>query len=340
MKPVSFYVGIDISNRDFTASILKTPKGPIKTMTEIPNKLPGFERFESWLYKNQIHKDNCVICMEATGVYGEALSYFLTAKGYQVAVEPPLKVKRAFSVKGHKNDKVDSMKIAEYAYRYFDQLRLWRPKSDIIEQIKVLLMAREQLVRQKTALLNTLNALKKKVVKTPLATNIFQNNVQLLVEQIKKIEKEIKKLIDQHPDFKNTVHLLISIPGVGMLLAANFLVATNGFQNPLALQHRKAAAYIGICPYQHTSGSSVHKKPSITKYGPSRLRKLLHLAARCVVNHNANFSAYYQLKIAQGKQKKLVINNVANKLLKIMCAIIRTQKPFVDNHISIYPHFA
>jgi transposase len=340
MNSVPFYVGIDISNNDFAASIFTAPTDPIKTMAEIPNEFSGFEKFESWLINNQVQTSTCVICLEATGVYGEALSYFLTAKGYQIAVEPPLKVKRAFSDKGHKNDKVDSKNISEYAFRFFDELKFWRPKANVIEQIKVLLMAREQLVEQRTALSNTLKALRKKVVQTPLANDIYQKNVERFSAQIKKIEKELNKLIDKHPDFKNTVKFLDSIPGVGLLLAANFLVATDGFENEMAFQYRKTSAYIGICPYEHTSGTSVYKKPRIPKYGPARLRKLLHLAARSVVIHNADFSTYYIQKIAQGKAKKLVLNNVSNKLLKTMCAVTRTQKPFVDNYVSIHPQFA
>jgi transposase len=340
MNPVPFYVGIDISNNDFAASIFTAPTDPIKTMAEIPNEFSGFEKFESWLINNQVQNSTCVVCLEATGVYGEALSYFLTAKGYQVAVESPLKVKRAFSDKAHKNDKTDSKKISEYAYRYFDELKFWRPKANIVEQIKVLLMAREQLVGQKTALSNTLKVLRKKVVQTPLANDIYKKNVERFSTQIKKIEKELEKLVDKHPDFKNTVKFLDSIPGVGLLLAANFLVATEGFDNEIAFQYRKASAFIGICPYQHSSGTSVYKKPRIPNYGPPRLRKLLHLAARSVVTHNADFSTYYIQKIAQGKARKLILNNVSNKLLKIMCAVTRTQKPFVDNYVSIHPQFA
>lgn len=340
MNSVHFYVGIDISNVDFAASIFTEPQAPIQTIKEIPNQFNGFEKFESWLINNNVQPNTCVICMEATGVYGEALSYWLTAKGYRVAVEPPLKVKRAFPDKGHKNDAIDSKEISEYAFRYFDELKYWRPKANIIEQIQVLLMAREQLVEQKTALTNTLKSLRKKVVQTPLANDIYQQNVQRFSAQIKKIEKELEKLINKHPDFRNTVKFLDSIPGVGLLLAANFLVATNGFQNEIAFQYRKASAYIGICPYQHSSGTSVYRKPRIAHYGPSRLRKLLHLAARSVVTHNQSFALYYHQKIAQGKQRKLILNNVSNKLLKIMCAITRTQKPFVDNHVSIHPQIA
>jgi transposase len=338
MEHVQFYVGIDISQDDFACSILTSPDSPVQTLEDIPNDISGFEKLESWIISNQVLSDNCVICLEATGVYGESLCYWLISKGFKVAVEPPLKVKRAFSDKSHKNDKVDSRTIAEYAYRYFDELRLWRPKNEIVEHIKVLLMTREQLVKQKTALNNTLKALKKKVVQTPFANKIYENNINLLKKQIKDIEKEVQKHIDKHPDFKNTVRFLDSITGVGLLLAANFLVISNGFENELAINYRQAAAFIGICPYEHRSGTSVYKKPRIPKYGPSVARKLLHLAARSVITHNENFNRYFMLKLSQGKNKSLIINNVSNKLLKIMCAIIRTQRPYVKNYVSINPN--
>lgn len=340
MKPVKFYVGIDIAKDDFAASIITAPGSPLLSFTEISNNISGFEQFETWLIKNQVSQNNGIICLEATGVYGEALSYWLTAKSYRVAVEPPLKVQRSFKDKSHKNDKADSRKISEYAYRFVDELRIWHPKPDVVEQIRVLLMTREQLVRQKTALSNTLQSLKKKVVQTPLANDIFSENIARFATQIKKIEKELQKQIDQYPDFKKTVSDLDSVPGVGLLLAANFLVATDGFENELAIQYRKFAAFAGICPYEFNSGSSVYRKPRIPKYGPPRLRKLLHLAARSIVTHNVKFQRYYEFKQMEGKEKSLIINNVSNKIIKIMCAIVRTQRPYVDNYVSVHPKYA
>lgn len=338
MKYPQFYLGIDISNRDFAASIFTAPGAPILSLTQISNDISGFERFEFWLNSNKVKSDNSIICMEATGVYGEALSYWLTAKGYKVAVEPPLKVKRSFSDKSHKNDKADSKKISEYAFRYFDELNIWRPKPAIVEKINVLLMTREQLVEQKTAMQNTFTALQKKTVQASLANGIYKKNIEQFQVQIKKIEKEIKKTIEADPDLNRTFQHLILIPGVALLLAANFLVVTNGFENELAVNYRKAAAYIGICPYQHSSGTSVYKKPRIPNYGPPRMRKLLHLASRSVVTHSKRFSGYYKQKVAQGKARKLVLNNVSNKILKIMCAIVRTDSPYVDNYVSINPN--
>jgi transposase len=200
-----------------------------------------------------------------------------------------------------------------------------------------LLSTREQLVQQKTALTNALKAHKIKVVQTPLANEIYAENLARFNVQIKLIENEIQKKIDQHPNFRKTVSHLKSIPGIGLLLSANFLVATDGFENDLALKYRKASAFIGICPYEHTSGSSVYRRPRTPKYGPSKLRKLIHLAARSVVTHKAGFREYYVQKQLQGKAKTLILNNVANKLLKIMCAIVRTQRAYHEKHISVHP---
>jgi transposase len=331
------YVGVDISNLDFCASIFTAPKEAIITSTTIPNDVSGFEKLETWLIEQQVKANDSVICLEATGVYGEALSYYFTAKGFPVAVEPPLKVKRSFPDKGHKNDQVDSREIAEYAYRYSDELRIWHPKAQIIEQMQVLLMTREQLVNQRTVCKNTARVLNKKIVQTPLANKIYKQNIAHFDKQIQSIEKELKNLVNNHPDFRNHLQKLKTIPGIALLAVTNFMVITNGFENELAHNYRKASAFIGICPYQHQSGTSVRKKDRCARYGPQRLRKLLHLAARSAITHHPGFRKYYEQKKAQGKPVRLILNNVGNKLLKIMCAIIRTQRNYVENYVSFNP---
>ena len=335
-----FYVGIDISNNDFCASLYTIPKAPIETITDVGNNVSGFEKLETWLINHQVLVSESILCLEATGVYGEAFSYYFVAKGYKVAVEPPLKVKRSFPDKRHKTDKVDSKEIAEYAYRYSDELRLWHPKAQVIEQMQVLLMTREQIITQRTACKNTQRALRKKIVQTPLANQIYEENIKHFNQQVKQLDKELKNLIDHHPGFKDTVQKLKSIPGIALLMSCNFMVITEGFQNELARNYRKAAAFISVCPYKHQSGTSIRKKDRIPKYGPERARKLLHLAARSVSVHNPTFKKYYQLKKAQGKPRKLILNNIGNKLLKIMCSIIQSQRTYVDNYVSIHPKIA
>ncbi len=335
MERFNHYVGIDIGAANFTCTILTRPDLPLVAREEFGNNTEGFAAFEQWLRKHGVDKAHAMVCMEATGVYGEALCYSLASQNFQLAVEPPLKVKRAFYPTGHKNDRVDSKQIAEYAYRFQDQLYLWKPKGQHLEHIATLLATREQLVAQQTATKNALTALKKKAVKNEVAQKIYQENVDTLAKQIKQLEQEVQKLVDQDQHFKILVTWLDTAPGIGMLFAANLLVLTEGFTKHL--EYEPLAAMIGICPYQHQSGSSVWKPDRSAGFGPSRLRKLVHLAARSVKTHNATFIKYYARKEAEGKPSRLILNNIANKLLRIICAMLREQKPYIKNYVSVNP---
>jgi len=337
MKQYEFSCGIDISSQDFTVTMSKNPGKVLSGPSMFGNNLAGFEEFKLWIKEHNLPSKQLILCMEATGVYGEALCYFLHNLGYSVAVEAPLKVKRAFQPDGHKTDAVDSLQIAEYAIRFSDELKLWSPREEIVEQIKSLLSTREQLVKQRTASKNILKALERKVISSKIAMRSLHKVIKNLDNEILNLEKEIEKLIKSQPPLQQTMSDLKSAPGTAMLLAANLLTITNGFTHTMTA--RQIASYLKICPYRHESGLSIYKSPRSKKYGPSTMRKLLHLAARSVVTHDRNFRKYYLRKLEEGKPKKVVLNNVANKLLKVLCAIIRDQTPYNDNYKSINPIF-
>jgi len=330
-----YFVGIDIAADNFVASIYQSPEKPVVTKEGWGNTFDGFNAFVSWLTEQGINTKNSIICMEATGVYGEGLAHFLVSQHYQVSVEPPLKVKRAFDPVGHKTDPVDSRQIAEYAYRFRDELRFWQPKEEIIEKIRHLLSAREQFVKQSTALQNSLGAYQRHVVQVALITDAHAHLLKELKKQIAEIDKELEQLIRQNPGISNMKNQLMSLPGFGLLLSSGLIAMTNSFRDIPC--YRTLAAFIGICPYQHQSGTSVYHPAHIRPFGPSYARKLLMLAARSVVTHNADFRKYYLRKLAEGKAKKLVLNNVANKLIKIACAMIKNNSRYVSTYQSINP---
>jgi transposase len=335
MQRPKHFVGIDMAAETFVASAGVEPWELTVKPCQFGNHLDSFARFLGWLQEHGVGKGNTVICMEATGVYGEALAYFLYANGYSIAVEPPLKVKRAFKPYGPKTDPVDSRQIAEYACRHWDELRMWQPRHQILEQIKVLLTTREQLVVQSTAHQNALKTLRRKVIRTPLAEQVHLETLHQIKVHLRTLENEIRRLIDQDPSFGQMVGLLVTIPGVGMLLAAHFLVLFHASPEPPT--HKQLAAHLGICPHEHSSGSSVHLYATSRHFGPPAMRRLLYLAAMSVRTHQPAFRHYYERKLAQGKPGKLVVNNIANKLLKIMCAVLRNQTPFIPNYRSIHP---
>ena len=316
MTQIKYFVGIDIASRTFTAAAGAMPWKVICTPQEFENEEDGFQVFVNWLIQHQLQADHTIICMEATGVYGECLAYFLHVKGYPVCVEPPLKVKRAFKPNGPKTDAVDSLQIAEYAGRYFDQLTWWQPNSAVLEQIKVLLATREQFVVQRTTHKNALQAIQRKVVKTPFAEQAHLQMMEQLKKQIHAIEQEIRRLIESDSTFKPMLLLLLSIPGVGFLLAAHLIVLSQ-----VSLNSRQIASYLGVAPNEYSSGSSVYKHATSRHFGPQTIRKLLYLAACSVRTHRSEFRTYFQRKTAEGKSARLVLNNIENKLLKIICAV-------------------
>ena len=330
-----YYVGLDIAADDFIASIYQSPKRPVITKEGFLNTFDGFIAFSSWLESQKINTANCIICMEATGVYSEGIAHYLVTKGFQVSVEPPLKVKRAFDPVGHKTDPVDSRQIAEYAYRFSDELKLWQPKDEIIEKIRHLLTAREQFTKQSVAIQNAQGAYKKHIVQVPLITSVHSQILKELKKQISEIDKELAQLIRKNPIISQINNHLTSLPGFGLLLSSSLIALTNAFKE--ITSPKTLAAFLGICPYQHQSGSSVYRQPHIRHFGLAYARKLLTLAARSVVTHNAAFKKYYLRKLAEGKAKKLVLNNVANKLIKIACAMIKNNSRYVSTYRSVNP---
>lgn len=328
-----YSVGIDPSSTDLVATILDRSFAVVAGARSFANDAEGIEEFVRWLSRHGAGSEHAHIFVENTGVYCEQLCYELDRRGLELSLLDPHKVWKAFG-NGPKTDPIDSAKVAEYGLRYFDKLGIWEPNAVVVEQIRTLLVTREQLVKQKTANLTTQHSLKRKVIQTPQALAVLSVTVAHLREQIAVVEAEIRKLIRSHPSLAQMVALLATIPGVGELLAANILVMTGGFaQKP---QYRRFAAFLGIAPLDNQSG--IRRKRSRSRgYGPAIPRKLLHLAARSVVVHNRGFKTYYLRKVAAGKNKTLVLNNLANKLLRIICAVMRDHKPFIQNHKSINP---
>jgi transposase len=189
-------------------------------------------------------------------------------------------------------------------------------------------------VEQRTAHKNANQAIKRKVVRTLLAEDVHDKAIKELTEHIKAVEKEIKRLIDDDPSSRELQRLIETVPGIGSILATFLVVTMHSAPEPY--NPKALAAYICICPYENSSGTSRNKRPTSRHYGPSPIRRLLHLAAMSVRQHSPKFKHYFLRKLAEGKEKQLILNNISNKLLKIVCAIARTRTPYIPGYRSIH----
>ena len=307
--PAHFFVGVDVASETLAVALTKGPARLVAGPVTFANDPDGFDALATWLGKHGAHPQQALVCMEATGVYGEALCYWLHGHGYGLAVEDPARVQRAMPVAGAKTDAADARRIADYAARFLDELRPWSPSEAVVEQVQTLLSMREQLVREVGAKRNVLHVLRRKVVQTPLAIRIADDALAYLKAHAKQIDSEVRRLVSAHPTIGPAVTLLLSVPGVNHLLAAPLTVDTSGFTEPLVA--KRFAAYIGICPLEHTSGTSVRRRSRSRGYGPSGTRKLLYLASMRLMQKDGSFAPYYVRKVGEGKSGRLVLNNLS-----------------------------
>ena len=88
---------------------------------------------------------------------------------------------------------------------------------------------------------------------------------------------------------------------------------------------RKLACYAGVVPFQRTSGSSVKSNAKTSGFANKKLNTLLTQAARTAAIHDPILREYYRRKREEGKHHNLVINNIRNKLIHRICALVRNQ---------------
>ena len=336
MDAPEFYVGVDVASETLAVALTRGPGRPTAKPLAVANDPDGFAALAAWLAEHGAGPGDALVCLESTGVYGEALCYWLHGVGFRVVVEDAVRVRRAMPVAGAKTDALDAQRIADYAARFVDELRPWAPAEAVVEQVQTLLTMREQLTRERTAKLNARRMLARKAVQTPLANRIADDAVGYLKAKIAEIDREVERLVSSHPTIGPAVALLVSVPGVGHLLASHLCVATGGFSRPLA--PKQTSAWLGICPLEHESGSSVKRKPRSRGYGPSAIRKLLYLASMRLVSIDGSaHQAYFRRKTAEGKSGRLVLNNVSNKLLRVAAAVLREGEPYEAGHASARP---
>ena len=75
--------------------------------------------------------------MEATGLYCFPLTHFLASHSIDTWIEHAAQIKKATALARGKNDKVDSQRIAAYATKNLDRLRLWKPVDATLEKISI-----------------------------------------------------------------------------------------------------------------------------------------------------------------------------------------------------------
>lgn len=308
-------LGVDMAKRKFDVALLH--EGKYKS-GKFENNLPGFQQLLEWLDKTGAPKPH--ICMEATGGYGEALATFLIANGYTVSIVNPRRIKGFGEsvMTRSKTDKLDAKLIALFCQAL--EPMPWAPPSDEIRKLQALVRRYDDLVNLRVQEGNRLLEAHAAVQPTIEATQVF------LDSQLNVVQAMIEVHLEQHAKLRRSRDLLLTIPGVGIGLAACFLAEVGDisrFKNA-----RQVAAFVGLNPCLKESGDTVRGRAKLSKMGSASLRKALYMPALSAMRYNPALAALRMRLLAAGKPKMVAVGAVMRKMVHLMYGVLKSGVPF------------
>ena len=315
LMKVTPILGIDISKKKFDVALLRGDKLRHKHFN---NDKKGFQTLSGWLEKQKV--DSVIACMEATGIYGEALSEYLFDQGHAVSVVNPSQIKSfgQSEMVRVKTDKVDAGVIARFCAA--NKPSLWTPLPMNIRQFRDLVRRLESLNamhRQETNRLEAVNG----VVEAQI-----HKHLGFLAEEIKAIKALIRTRINDDPDLRQKRDLLKSIPGVG---EATINTVLSEFSQIDQFKNAKAlAAFVGVTPKIRESGTSVRGRSMMSKMGRSSLRKSFFMPALVALRYNPIIMALKERLTKAGKAKMAIVGAAMRKLIHIIYGVLKHKQPF------------
>jgi transposase len=313
---MSYILGIDVAKAKLDIA-LRRPDGKIRSKV-IANTPKGFEALANWLIKQGA--TNLHVCLEATGSYWEAVAEYLADAGHTVSVVNPARIKAygATCQVRTKTDAVDARLIAAFCASQAPEP--WIPPPPAVRELRALVARRDALVVMHTQEHNRLQ------VAHPSIRGDIAAHLEHLAQAIADIEAEIRRRIDDDPGLKAQRELLDSVPGLG---DKTIPVLLSFYGGPLRFDNaRQAAAFAGLDPRQHESGSSVKARPRLSKIGHTALRKALYMPAMVTLNRTTWGRAFHDRLAAAGKPPMVILGAMMRKLVHVAFGVLKSRQPF------------
>ena len=323
MKNYDEVVGIDVSKKTIDAYCYQA-----QVHREFANDLIGYKSLLKWVLK-ATNASAVFYCFENTGYYSLKLALYLDSQAIVYVEESPLKIKRSSGIVKEKTDRLDAHLIARYAWLYREELEPSTAKSSSHLELGRLLALRDQLVRNNAGLKGTLKELK--VLLSSPTTDFgcisLKRSIDYLTKQVNGIETRIKEIISEDESMKTNYELLSSLKGVGLVVACQLIYHTGNFTR--FDSWRSFSSYCGTAPFEHRSGTSIHRRKQCHYLGDRKMKSLLSMASVSAIQHDSELRLYYKRKLAEGKDKMIAINNVRNKLIARAFAVVKRGTPYV-----------
>ncbi len=303
------FVGIDVSKARLDVAL--RPSGEAFTVPHAP------EGIAALVARLQACRPTLIV-LEATGGLEQPLVVALAAAPLPVVVVNARQVRDFARATGRlaKTDTLDARILAHFAEAVQPQVR---PLPDPAQQALAALVARRtQLVEMIVAERNRLARARDAAVRADIATHLA-----FLEDRRGRVERELGQVVQAHSALRLRFDLLVSVPGVGPVVALTLLSALPELGT---LPRRPLSALVGVAPLNRDSGQG-HGPRGIWG-GRATVRRVLYVAALVGSRHNPVLRRFYLRLRAAGKPAKVALVACMRKLVILLNAILRSGTPW------------
>lgn len=316
-----YALGLDVAKLSVAACLLD--QNGKAQRTEILNSTSGFKQLLSWLHgldPGAVH-----VCLEPTGKYSHAVASFLLQHEFKVSQVNSYAVLNHGRSKGvrSKSDRIDAFLLADFCIK--EAPRAWVPADKAqceLRDVETRIHSLTETIGQEK---NRLEAgVSNLFVKEDIETHIAD-----LEARKQKLERQAQQIARQDFVLKRNLEILSSIIGIGERTALRLLACVQFSQFD---DSRDAGVFAGLTPRKYQSGTSVYKRPTISRVGSNELRELLYFPAMVAMQHNPQMRLFAERLSARGKPPKVVICAVMRKLLVLAATLVRKQQLYDCTH--------
>tara|TARA_Y100000031_G_scaffold98748_1_gene108204 strand:+ start:324 stop:1283 length:960 start_codon:yes stop_codon:yes gene_type:complete len=308
MKGKDTYIGIDVAKAHLDLAV---------HLEGDPWRVSNNEAGISAVVKHLKELDPTLVVLEPTGGLELPLTAALATAGLPVAVVNPRQVRDFAKATGRlaKTDRLDAQVLAHFAQAVRPTPR---PLPDAqTRELAALLARRQQLVQMLTAEKNRLATTR------PPVRQRVQAHIKWLEQELKAVDGDLSSAIQESPLWRAKDDLLQGVKGIGPVTSITFLADLPELGT---LDRRQIAALVGVAPLNRDSGLFRGRRKIWG--GRARVRAALYMATSIAQRFNPVIKDFHQRLLKAGKEKKVARTACMRKLLTILNAMIRDQRPW------------
>lgn len=316
LDAVHTWVGIDLAKKSFdVAGIAGT------AVQKIPNTTDGHQQLITLLPA----PGTCLIVVESTGGYEQALVIALAMAEHLVAVVNPKQIRYYAKSRNvlAKTDRIDARIIADFARE-----RRPLPKAYDADQehLQALIVRRRQLVDHRTAERNR----RQQTQFADIAKSV-QQSIDAATKEIRRLDRQILERVKSDDDWRERFERAQTTPGIGPQVAAGLVAELPELGQ---ISREKIASLAGLAPMNRDSGAFRGQRR--IQGGRSGVRRLLYMAVMSGLKHNPVIRRYYARLKRKGKSSQLAMTACMRKLLVILNTMFKTRTNWGE-HVASLP---